>query len=44
MRLLLVEDEAEMAAWLLRAFKQSGYVSDHAPDAATAESLLAGND
>jgi two-component system response regulator TctD len=44
MRLLLVEDEAEMAAWLLRAFKQSGYVCDHAPDAATAESLLAGND
>ena len=44
MRLLLVEDEAEMAAWLLRAFKQSGFVSDHAPDAATAESLLAGND
>lgn len=44
MRLLLVEDEAEMAAWLLRAFKQSGYVSDHAPDATTAESLLAGND
>ncbi len=30
--------------WLLRAFKQSGFVSDHAPDAATAESLLAGND
>lgn len=44
MRLLLVEDEAEMASWLLRAFKQSGFVSDHAPDAATAESLLAGND
>ncbi|WP_411885562.1 response regulator [Polaromonas sp. YR568] len=44
MRLLLVEDEAEMAAWLLRAFKQSGFVTDHAPDAATAESLLAGND
>ena len=44
MRLLLVEDEAEMAAWLLRAFKQSGFVPDHAPDAPTAESLLAGND
>jgi two-component system response regulator TctD len=44
MRLLLVEDEAEMAAWLVRAFKQSGFVPDHAPDAATAESLLAGND
>lgn len=44
MRLLLVEDEAEMAAWLVRAFKQSGFVPDHAPDANTAESLLAGND
>ncbi len=44
MRLLLVEDEAEMAAWLVRAFRQSGFVPDHAPDAATAESLLAGND
>ena len=43
MRLLLVEDEAEMATWLVRAFKQSGFVPDHAPDAATAESLLAGN-
>lgn len=43
MRLLLVEDEAEMATWLMRAFKQSGFVQDHAPDAATAESLLAGN-
>jgi len=43
MRLLLVEDEAEMAAWLVRAFKQSGFVPDHAPDASTAESLLAGN-
>ncbi|WP_219217298.1 response regulator [Variovorax boronicumulans] len=44
MRLLLVEDEAEMAAWLLRAFKQSGYVTDHAPDAAMAASLLASGD
>jgi two-component system response regulator TctD len=44
MRILLVEDEAEMASWLVRAFKQSGFVPDHAPDAGTAESLLAGND
>ena len=44
MRLLLVEDEADMASWLVRAFKQSGFVPDHAPDAATAESLLASND
>jgi two-component system, OmpR family, response regulator TctD len=44
MRLLLIEDEAEMASWLVRAFKQTGFVPDHAPDATTAESLLAGND
>lgn len=43
MRLMLVEDEVELAAWVLRAFKQSGFVSDHAPDAATAQSLLACN-
>ena len=40
MRILLVEDEAEMAAWLQRALKQSGFVPDHAPDARTAEALL----
>ena len=44
MRVLLVEDEADIASWLVRAFKQSGFVPDHAPDAATAESLLASND
>ena len=44
MRVLLVEDEADMAAWLIRAFKQSGFVPDHAPNAATAESLLASTD
>ena len=44
MRLLLVEDESEMAAWLMRAFHQSGFVADHAGDAATAESLLAVGD
>jgi two-component system response regulator TctD len=41
MRLLLVEDEAEMATWLQRALKQSGFVADHAADARTAEALLA---
>lgn len=43
MRILLVEDEAELAAWLARALKQSGFVPDHAPDARTAEALLAAN-
>ena len=44
MRILLVEDEAELAAWLARALKQSGFVPDHAPDARTAEALLAANE
>lgn len=41
MRILLVEDELDMAQWLLRALKQSGFVPDHAPDARTAEGYLA---
>jgi two-component system response regulator TctD len=41
MRILLIEDEAELADWLLRALAQSGFVPDHAPDARTAEALMA---
>ncbi|NYT64074.1 response regulator [Alcaligenaceae bacterium] len=41
MRILLVEDEREMAAWLERALAQSGFLPEHAPDAQTAEHLLA---
>ncbi|MBU1357773.1 MAG: response regulator [Gammaproteobacteria bacterium] len=44
MRILLIEDEAELAAWLVRALKQSGFVPDHAPDARTAEALLASHE
>ncbi|MEO8856933.1 MAG: response regulator [Burkholderiaceae bacterium] len=44
MRILLVEDELEMASWLVRALKQSGFVPDHAPDAGSAEALLAGTE
>ncbi len=44
MRILLVEDEKEMASWLMRALKQSGFLPDHAPDARTAEALLAHTD
>jgi two-component system, OmpR family, response regulator TctD len=44
MRILLIEDEAELAAWMVRALKQSGFVPDHAPDARTAEALLAANE
>ncbi len=40
MRILLVEDEREMAAWLERALAQSGFLPEHAPDAATAEVML----
>ncbi|NLY27436.1 MAG: response regulator [Alcaligenaceae bacterium] len=40
MRVLLVEDEREMAAWLERALAQSGFVPEHAHDAATAERML----
>jgi two-component system response regulator TctD len=44
MRVLLVEDEREMAAWLQRALAQSGFVPEHAHDAASAEHLLAGGE
>lgn len=40
MRILLVEDEREMAAWLERALAQSGFLPEHAPDAQTAEHML----
>ncbi|MDB5873146.1 MAG: DNA-binding response regulator [Ramlibacter sp.] len=41
MRLLLVEDDRDMVSWLSLALKQSGFVTDLAPDARTAEALLA---
>jgi two-component system response regulator TctD len=44
MRILLIEDEADLAAWLVRALGQSGFVPDHAPDARTAEAFLAGTE
>ncbi len=44
MRVLLIEDEREMAAWLERALTQSGFLPEHAPDAARAEALLAESD
>lgn len=40
MRILLVEDELEMAAWLERALAQSGFLPVHAHDAKKAEELL----
>ena len=44
MRVLLVEDERDMASWLVRALEQGGFVPDHAPDARTAEALMAQTD
>lgn len=41
MRILLVEDELEMAAWLERALAQSGFLPVHAPDVSGAQELLA---
>jgi two-component system response regulator TctD len=44
MRVLLVEDERDMSAWLERALAQSGFLPEPAFDAASAEQLLAVND
>ena len=44
MRILLVEDERDMASWLMRALAQSGFVPDHAADARTAEAFMAGTE
>ena len=41
MRVLLVEDEHDMASWLVRALAQSGFVPDHAADARAAEAYMA---
>ena len=43
MRILLVEDEMEMATWLVRALKQSHMVVEHAHNAGLATSLLQGD-
>ncbi len=40
MHILLVEDEQELAAWLMRALTESGFIVDHAPDAASADRAL----
>ena len=32
MRLLIVEDDAEAAAYLTKAFREAGHVADHAGD------------
>lgn len=40
MRILLVEDEEELAAWLARALAQSGFVIERAADGVIAEAFL----
>ena len=35
MRILIIEDDAEAAAWLLKAFREAGHVADHAGDGLT---------
>lgn len=40
MRILLIEDEMEMATWLVRALKQSHIAVEHAPTAALGTALL----
>ena len=42
MRILLIEDEMEMAAWLIRALKQSSIAVEHAPNGKLGKALLAG--
>ena len=44
MRILLVEDETELATWLTRALAQSDFSVEWANDGLTAESLLAAED
>ena len=43
MRLLMVEDEQDIQAFLLRALSDAGYAVDVAPDGKTAETLAANN-
>lgn len=40
MRILIVEDELDLADWLVRALSQSGFVPDHVPDASSARAAV----
>ena len=44
MRILLIEDEMEMAAWLVRALKQSHILVEHAPNARMGTAKLQDDD
>ena len=42
MRILLIEDEPDVARWLMRALRQSGIASEHAPTARLGQALASG--
>jgi two-component system OmpR family response regulator len=42
MRILIIEDDAETAAYLVKAMREAGHVADHAGDGAAGASMAAG--
>ncbi|ALD92967.1 Response regulators consisting of a CheY-like receiver domain and a winged-helix DNA-binding domain [Cupriavidus gilardii CR3] len=40
MRLLLIEDHQELAAWMVKSLRADGFDIDHVPDGETALSML----
>jgi len=44
MRLLIVEDDAKIATFVVRGFKQAGFAVDHAPDGETGLALATSTD
>ena len=42
MRVLVVEDDAKIASFVVRGLKQAGYAVDHAPDGETGLALAFG--
>ena len=43
MRILIIEDDAETATYLINGLQQSGHVVDHAEDGSLGLSLAAGS-
>ena len=44
MRILIIEDDREAAAYLVKAFRESGHVADHAADGLDGYSMASGGD
>jgi two-component system OmpR family response regulator len=44
MKLLIVEDDREAAAYLVKAFRETGHVADHAPDGLDGYAMAQGGD